>query len=315
MAKESKLTAQHEVITDLLEEGLSRNKIAEQLGESPSTVKDYINRHVVPKAEVAEDGLSSDQESENYTEIPVIPRDYSDQDHHFIYPLGDLHIGSEAFADDRWQEWITYLNSRKNASLLGTGDFLNSALKTSVSETYDEKLNVGDSKRKFKKDITKLAKDERVDLLMPGNHEARIYRAVGDCPIRDVADALEVPYARDACVLLYKIGDVEYSVYVRHGTGGGQVGARANRLAKQAQTLIADVYVSGHTHSQLVFPQEVFYVDPEELEVRRKTQYFVSSGSFLQYEGYAAVSSFAPTKIGAPRIRLDGRRHDVHVSV
>lgn len=313
MAKESKLVEQHDTITQLLSEGLSGNKIAETLNLPSSTVSDYIRKYVVPKFEGSPDGLSSDA-GHKYTEIPVFTREY-DEIEHYVYPLGDLHKGAEAHAKDRWREWVTYLESRKAASLLFTGDGLNAALKTSVSETYDETMTVGAAKRELRKELETLGKEDRIDILMRGNHENRIYKAVGDCPIQDIADSFDAPYASDAAVIIYKVGDQTYTFYVRHGTGGGQVGARANRLAKQAQTLQADVYVSGHTHSQLVFPQEVFYVDTENEQVERRTQYFVSSGSFLGYEKYASSAGYSPTKIGAPRIRLDGRRHDVHVSV
>lgn len=311
--RRSKLVDQHDYIVSRLRDGMSRRSIAADLDVPRSTVIDYVRNYVTPETVAAGDNLSSETDG-RFIEIPTFERTY-DAEEHYVYPLGDLHIGSEAFADDRWQEWIGYLNERKVASLLGTGDFLNSALKTSVSETYDEIMNVGTAKRKFRDDLTKLAAQDRIDLLMPGNHEARIYRAVGDCPIQDVADYHKTNYARDACVIIYNIGNQRYEFYVRHGTGGGQVGARANRLAKQAQTVIADVYVSGHTHSQLVFPQEVFWVNPDTNRVERRRQYFVSSGSFLQYESYASVQSFTPTKIGAPRIRLDGTRKDIHVSV
>jgi hypothetical protein len=73
------------------------------------------------------------------------------------------------------------------------------------------------------------------------------------------------------------------------------------------------MYVSGHSHSQLVFPRDVFEV--KRNRVVRRRQLFVASGSFLNYEGYAAKMGLTPQKIGAPRIRLDAIRKDAHVSV
>jgi len=199
--------------------------------------------------------------------------------------------------------------------MLGTGDFLNCAIKDSKSEAYDEQMTVSEAKWEIAEELAPLADANRLDALIRGNHEDRVYRAVGEDPIYDVARHLGVNYSNTVLCLVYEIGDIEYTVYVVHGSGGGQVGARANRLKKQAQTIQADVYVSGHTHSQLCFPDEYFQINRELMRVERHKQMFISSGSFLGLEDYAAIKGFNPTHIGAPRIRLDGRKKDVRASI
>jgi hypothetical protein len=49
--------------------------------------------------------------------------------------------------------------------------------------------------------------------------------------------------------------------------------------------------------------------------LERRHRYFTSSGSFLALERYAAQRGYAPTRLGAPRIFLDGTQRDVRVSV
>lgn len=295
---------------ELIASGLSATQAARTLGLSESGLRGARKRG--PSHDREHDPLEHDI-SEGYVEIPVIHRDYSHLPYLKVYPLGDVHKGAPAHDSDRWQQWVRYLAEHDDTSMIGTGDFLNSAIKGSVSETYDETGPVGEMKRELWRELEPVA--GRIDVLIPGNHEARIYRAVGDCPIRDVADFLRCPYAQNVCLLVYKVGRVEYQFYLRHGTGGGQVGARAGRLQKQAQTCLADVYVSGHTHQSLVFPEEIFQYDAVSGEVKRRRRYFVSSGSFLRYEGYAAGNAYAPTKIGAPRVTLSGESHDIHVSI
>lgn len=258
-----------------------------------------------------DDGLDGEISS---SEIPVFVREY-DTAEHFVYPLGDVHKGAQAHQKAKWRSWLAYLERAENVSMLGTGDFLNVGIKESKSEVYDETMTVGDAKREMADELESLAALDRLDLLIPGNHEERVYRAVGECPVKDIAWHLDVNYSRTVAVLIYRIGDVEYTGFVLHGKGGGQVGARANRLKKQAQAIRTDFYVSGHTHSQLVFPDEYFDVDVANRQVLRRKQVFISSGSFLGMEDYAAVSGFSPTHIGAPRIRLDGRVKDVRVSI
>jgi hypothetical protein len=310
----SRLEPHRDEIFAEIAQGTSKAEIARNLDVPVSTLKSWVQNQSAVRAPDEHLGLGHDATvSDQYVEIPVFHRKY-DLDCLNVYPLGDVHLGSEAHDSNRWEEWLHFLYGRDDVSLLGTGDYLNSALKTSVSETYDEVMNVGKAKRKLRSQLAPLANQDKIDLLMPGNHEARIYKAVGDCPIEDVADALGTNYAQHAAVVIYEVGEVSYVFYIRHGTGGGGVGARANRLQKQSQVVLADVYVSGHTHSSLAFPDEIFDVDFKDQKVFRRRRYYVSSGSFLRYEGYAASSSFNPTKIGAPRIFLDGTRKDIHVS-
>lgn len=303
-----------EIAASVDDESISESDLARKLGVARSTLQNWKANNLSPAApDWAADELSEEPQ-DDYTEIPVIYRDYSDQDKHFVYPLGDVHKGSPAHAKDRWQEWVTYLADTDGTSMLCTGDLFNAALKNSVSESYDEQLTVMEAREELTEELTPLAEQDKIDLLMPGNHEDRIYRAVGDCPVGVIASHFGVNYVREAAVVVYKVGDVTYTGFIRHGTGGGQVGARANRLAKMSDVVVCDFYVSGHTHSQLLFPQDRFQVNPRLLRVERMRQMFISSASFQQYDGYPRRSGFAPQKIGAPRIRLDGTRKDIHAS-
>jgi predicted phosphodiesterase len=292
----------------LIDGGMSQRQAAVAVGISQAGLSGALRRSHDDDI----DPIGHDA-TEDFVEIPVIHRDYSDMDTLYVYPLGDVHIGAPAHDRARWEEWLDYLTGREDASMIGTGDFLNSAIVGSVSDVYEETAPVGECKRLLRRQLQPLK--DRIDLLIRGNHENRINKAVGDCPIHDVADFLEVPYAPNVALVVYRVGDVEYHVYVRHGTGGGQVGARANRLAKQAETCLADVYISGHTHSKLAFPTEIFRYDPEARKVRRTDRWFVSSGSFLRMEPYAAAAGYSPTRIGAHRIRIDGRHRDISVSI
>ena len=42
---------------------------------------------------------------------------------------------------------------------------------------------------------------------------------------------------------------------------------------------------------------------------------FASSGSFLRRGGYAITHGYPHSKLGSPKIILDGKRKDVHVSI
>lgn len=286
------------VVNDAIIDHGSVAAAARALGVNPRTLQERVQRGYL-----SGDSLSTEP---SLSEIPVFIRDYTHLDHLYVYPLGDVHKGASMHDEARWLEWLDYLRGAENSTMLGTGDFLNAGIVGSKSDVYGETMTVGRAKREIRDELNGVP----VDLLMPGNHEYRIWRATGDCPIRDIAEWHDIPYAQHAAMVVYRVGDVEYEIYLRHGTGNGQSLAQ---LGKSAMVAMADVYVTGHTHKQAATADEFFV--REDAHMIRERRYYVSSGSFLAYEGYAAERGYTPTRIGAPRILLDGSRRDVHVSI
>ena len=316
MASVSKRDGEVERALEMLRSGQadSVTEAATECGAPRTTVRDRWHREQTGIPHVA-DSLVEIPDEPTGGEIPVFERDYSHLSDLHVYPLGDLHIGSPGFAEAAFDEWVSYLCETDGVSMLGTGDFLNCALSSSVSDEYSEKLPVREARRLFSQKIRPLADADKLDCIIDGNHEMRVWRSTGDSPTAAVADALGVHYSMAAVVIRYLVGDQTYNVYLRHGTGGGStMGAAVNRLEKQERIIDADVYVSGHTHSQVAFPKNIF-VPNGNGGFKRKKRLFVCSGSFLAYEDYAATAGFPPAHIGAPRIYLGGEHHDMHASV
>ena len=305
-AHPSKLDGREAEVAELVERGASNVEIAARFDVSEAAVRRYKARS---DSAAPVDTLTAD--IDDPLELPVIVRDYSHLPSMFVYPLGDVHIGAPKHHARRWQQWVDYLTGQPNRSMIGTGDFLNSALKDSKSEAYDETHTVGKAKRQLRGQLAELAQSGRLDVMIPGNHEARIYRAVGDCPIEDITDALTVPYARSAVLMVYLVGDVQYEIFLRHGTGNGQSLVALDKGEKIVP--LADVQVSAHTHRQAITTSEYFVREGDRMVRRRR--YKVNAGSFVGWEHYAAEAGYAPTRIGAPRIYLDGRQRDVHCSL
>jgi hypothetical protein len=163
----------------LLAEGVSNRQIAARFGVGESSVRRYKASGGIGTPVPADD-LSHD--ADQFEEVPVIVRDYTHLDSLHVYPLGDVHIGARMHQADRWREWVGYLAGNKKASMLGIGDFLNSAIIGAKSDVYEETCTVGDAKRLLRGQLTPLAREGRIDLLMPGNHEMRVTRAHGRLP-------------------------------------------------------------------------------------------------------------------------------------
>lgn len=284
-------------------------EIGDRLGVHRSTVQRAVERNGFADDRVSNDGLSHEALD---SEIVVIKRDYSHLPSLRLYPLGDVHKGDPTHQVFRWRQWLEYLAGEEDASLLLTGDLLNAALKDSKSEAYEETMTVGRAKRELIAELAPLAAAGRIDVAVPGNHEARIHRAIGDCPVEDLCDRLAIPYARSAVLLLLTVGSQTYRVYLRHGTGNAQ---NLAGLTKGGNVILADLYLSGHTHRMGHTVEDIFDYDQPLDRVVRRHRHFVVSGSFMGYARYAAERGYAPAKIGAPRIFLDGEHHDIKVSM
>jgi predicted phosphodiesterase len=307
----SKLDPHAEQVRNLVSASASNKYIAQCFSVDEATVRRFkrangLSNNVTGAA--SPDRLS--HEADDQVNIPVIYRDYSHLDGMYVYPLGDVHKGAQGHQRTRWRQWVEYLTETPHTSMIGTGDFINAAILGSKSDVYDETMTVGDAKREIREELRPLAEQNRLDVLMPGNHEERVTRAIGDCPILDICESLDVNYAASAALLVYKVGDVEYEVYVRHGTGNGQA---MSTLKKGAQVAQADVYVTGHTHQTQATADDLLVRVGDRLE--RRHRYYIAAGCFLGLESYAVKRGYPPSRIGAPRVWLDGTRHDVHASI
>jgi hypothetical protein len=254
---------------------------------------------------------AKEQERGAHDDIPVIVCDYRNSESHRVYPMGDFHLGSPACDLNKLDEWLEYLSDAPNVSLLNTGDNLNCAIPGSKSDPHAEKLSVGEAMEEFEGRMAYLAMQGKLDCLTGGNHEGRVYNATGIDVAAVIARNVDVPHFEGAAVLKYLVGDQEYLFWVRHGTGNSPASMPA--ITKAGLVALADVYVTGHTHRQTVVLDDFFVIEDDEV-VRRPRRY-VTSGSFTLYERYAQERGYSPSHLGAPRIFLDGTRHDVHVSI
>jgi hypothetical protein len=287
----------------------SIRKHAAELGVDESTLRRAIRRYE------SRGGRSGSElrelSGEGAVEVPVIVRDYSQHESIRVYPMGDFHIGSPAHHRAKLDEWLDYIVDTPNATILNTGDNLNAAILGSKSDVYAEVQPAQAALEDFEDRFRPVAEAGRLDVVTGGNHEARIYRATGIDVMRVAARTLGVQHFEGAAVMVYKVGGQTYTFWVRHGTGNAP--SSMNALTKAGDVAIADVYVTGHTHRQAVVLEDQFSVVGGK--VVRSPRRYVSSGSFVSYERYAAERGYVPSHLGAPRIFLDGTRKDFHVSI
>ncbi len=199
------------------------------------------------------------------------------------------------------------------------GDLCESAIIGSKGDVYQATMNTSQCKKRVRDLMKPLADENRIIGMDSGNHENRIYKSTGNDISLDIAMMLGIEdvYDKQGLCGTIKIGDIKYSFYIKHGSGGGKTQAyKMNKMKKMAGVIInCDIYFIAHFHDILTFQIQPILIDVEKNEKYTSKQTFVSSSSFLEYGDYAEDGDYEPAKTGSPRVRLNGNKKDIHVSI
>lgn len=225
-----------------------------------------------------------------------------------LFPIGDLHIGSPHFDKKELTKQLKEIDEHKEkARIIIMGDLAETALKDSVGAGVYEQQENAQHQMMTAKTLLYPYKD-LIDGIVTGNHEERVYKNSGFDLMLYFAQimGLEDKYMRYQGIIKYTLAQRNFNVSVWHGAGGGGTpGGAMNRLQKQADTVIADLYLMGHVHRRQAHTKVLYVPDDRNNKIDLMKQVFVVTGSALTHEGsYAEMAGFAPTEKGFPKITL-----------
>jgi predicted phosphodiesterase len=247
-------------------------------------------------------------------------KDLGDLECAYVLGLSDLHVGDPQFDAKYFDDLSKWIVATPNAYLILNGDLANCATKESKSDTYEATLSPNEQKKYLQKIFAPLK--SRVLGVTEGNHEERVRRLTSIDICEDLAAFLGCPYGREGLLLQVRLGNfkgkpVSYLIYATHGWSMARgPGGKVNQAVSLATVVQGcDVYVVGHTHTKYLFENVALKPDPQNHSVMRVKQIFASSGSILDYGGYAQKKGYPPGAKGVPRLRLNGLRKDVHASI
>lgn len=242
-----------------------------------------------------------------------------------IHSLADLHIGDNLCDFKMIMERIEHIKNTPNAYCILGGDLMDTAIASSVGDTYGANLTPMDQLKQCVK-IFGPIKDKTLCVL-PGNHENRVFRTDGLDITEMMCAQLGIPekYSNTTALLFIRFGRAKdhrhgrpmyYTLFVTHGSGGGKKeGGKINRLADLASIVDADIYLHHHTHLPAAFRKSFYRVNGANSSVAKMDKLFVNGAAALDYGGYADSANFTPASKISPVIYLDGHERKMWAKV
>jgi hypothetical protein len=254
-------------------------------------------------------------EAESIT--PVLYVHNYDTDKVILCPIGDEHIGSKFYDADKHKEILEWCYKEKTPIIL-MGDELETATKTSVGAGIFEQDDI--VQRQLERAVLLYKPLADAGLLIGnhiGNHEARVYQHSGANLSKILADMLHITYLGVGAIHLFNIGNQQYTMYTTHGTSGARLPhtkiANTIKMSNMASVMI---YCQGHLHQLSHHVQNYYRVDLEDRTIKEAQRHYIICGSYLKHWGsYAHISNMEPSRIGSPKIKLSGEKHQIRVSL
>lgn len=236
-----------------------------------------------------------------------------------VHPMSDLHLGDIHSDFKAIMGKIEHIKNTPNAYCILDGDIMDSAIASSIGDTYGASLQPMEQMRQCVK-IFEPIKD-KILAVLPGNHEHRIYKTDGLDITEIMCSQLGIvdKYSPTTALLFIRFGNISkrnrpqlYTAYVTHGSGGGRKeGGKVNRLADLASIVDADIYIHAHTHLPLVFRESSFRVSGSNSSVAEVEKLFVNTAASLKYGGYGDTQGYKPASRKSPVIYLNGLKHEM----
>lgn len=241
-----------------------------------------------------------------------------------LYPVSDLHVGDPEFKEKEFLNFIDYVRKNERAYIITLGDLVNNAIKSSVSNVYNETMPPNQQKKYIVEALKPVA--NKILAMTSGNHEMRNEKEVDNDITQDIAIMLgiEEKYSKNDIKLKVCFGrrkdntkKVAYTIYANHGySTGRRIGGVMNNAELAGLNYEnVDIYIFGHAHKKAVYKNTAFVFDDKNNVIVPKERYFVLTSAWTGYSGYARRKLLIPSAPGTVKITLSGTEKRISVEV
>ena len=178
-----------------------------------------------------------------------------------VYAIGDVHVGSPEFNEQAIRKKIQIIHDDQNAAVCLCGDLGNFGLRNSKTNAYLEALSPMEQIEYIYRLFLPIT--DKITAVVPGNHEERITREVGTCPMYDLCVRWGIGdvYRENVAITKYIFGTNDgfasntFIGITSHGS------SRAKHRKFTASFDNVDFAISGHTHTPEYSPRGRIRVD------------------------------------------------------
>ena len=178
-----------------------------------------------------------------------------------VYAIGDVHVGSEQFNEKAIRKKIDIIANDEQGVWVLCGDVADFGLKNSKTNVYQATMQPKEQIEYVYKLFKPIA--HKLSACTPGNHEERITREVGLCPLYDLCVRWGVPevYRENVAITKYLFGNKHNGRPIMF-IGVTSHGSTRNKHRKFINCFDGvDFAVSGHTHTPEYSPHGKIRVD------------------------------------------------------
>ena len=181
-----------------------------------------------------------------------------------VYAIGDVHVGSEQFDERAVKTKIQRIQEDEQGVVILCGDLGDYGLKNSKTNVYQATMQPKEQQEYIYRLFLPIA--DKIAAAVPGNHEERITKEVGLCPLYDLCVRWGVPevYRENVAITKYLFGS--------HSNGKQQIcfvgitthGSTRNKHHRFVYGGFSgvDFAISGHVHSPSYTPYGRIVVNP-----------------------------------------------------
>jgi hypothetical protein len=254
----------------------------------------------------------------------------------YVLPIGDIHAGSLDFSRDSERKlngYIDWVESNKDSFVFLMGDLWDLATRHSKTNPHMATMNLNQAKQWTKKKFWPIRK--QIAGAIDGNHDLRLVDHAGYNPLEEWCDVMGIQHYGASVVMRFNVcgtsgrtgstcgGRCSYLAYYHHTTAGGTtMGGKVNRVVKLSEIVEGcDLYCGAHNHALSVSFNRIWRPSLVSGQIKLQKRAFVLTGGYVDWSrSYAEAKMLTPSKLGSPRIRLDGGQNkyhtkDIHVSL
>ena len=236
------------------------------------------------------------------------------EDYAEVLFIGDVHYGSPQCDIPRFVAMLDYA-LKNNIYVLLMGDLLETATRHSVGAgVYEQDKNPDDQSEQMIEWLRPLAQQGLIIGSHIGNHCERIYKESGFNVMKAMCRELKIRYLGDACWTQLKVGSQTYLLYTLHGRTGARFdGTALLALERISVSFYADLVACGHSHKLIT--SSVLMQRVVNGLVKEFKKYLLICGSYLKYDGgYGQTLGLPISKLGSPKCKFYGTKHDLFIS-